>query len=720
MGASITLAGEDLIAQKQGAQEALNITRFIFANVPGLDPSAPLDRAAPMPPAGQIVHQHLIPADHRGYVNPSQVVYSAQIGSDVGDWDFNWIGLESAEGVLFAVATVALQQKRRNIPPIQVGNNLTRNFLVVFDGAQALTGITIDASTWQHDFTVRLAGIDERERQSNRDIYGRACFFGSALQLEKVGAAYQLKPGTAYIEGIRLQATQVQTVAPPAFPTTAWLDVALQRELSDVVVAWSTAWGAGKTDYVDSAGVQHYMVQIAELPDSSTVTDVRPVENIAGPLVKHFAPLHSPAFSGNPTAPTPALVANNEQLANTEFVQRLIEAIIDLAPVELNTIGKLARSKAALLSPIFTGDPKAPTPAFGDNDTSIATTAFVQSAAGAMLTKDVAGAANVNLSVLESRYPILYLTGTLTASISLVVPAASRKWLVINKTTGKFLLTVRTAAGEGVVVPRGSAQQLYCDGTHVGLAGIAQSNAPLGYVSGLELRNNAASPTNRIDVSAGIASSSDGLVTLRLEESITKNLQSSGAWAAGSGANGLFAGVAATNTWYHVFAIQRDIDGAVDIGFDTSDVAANRPAGYTAFRRLTSIRTAADKSIIPFLQVGRGIQWKTPILDVVAASLNGSMTYTISVPPGRRVRARLQVNVVGGDAGIYVRAPELPDVSVSITSASYKGGLIMATGSVPDYAAFPVDVVTNTDSQIAMSPVMSSTTTIATLGWEEL
>jgi hypothetical protein len=33
---------------------------------------------------------------------------------------------------------------------------------------------------------------------------------------------------------------------------------------------------------------------------------------------------------------------------------------------------------ATLASPVFTGNPTAPTPAFGDNDTSIATTAFVQ------------------------------------------------------------------------------------------------------------------------------------------------------------------------------------------------------------------------------------------------------------------------------------------------------------------------------------------------------
>lgn len=34
--------------------------------------------------------------------------------------------------------------------------------------------------------------------------------------------------------------------------------------------------------------------------------------------------------------------------------------------------------KADLVSPTFTGDPKAPTPPTGDNDTSIATTAYVQ------------------------------------------------------------------------------------------------------------------------------------------------------------------------------------------------------------------------------------------------------------------------------------------------------------------------------------------------------
>ena len=287
MGASITLAGESLIAQKLGAQQPLIVSRFVLANVPSLDPNAPVDRTAGKPVAGQIVGTFDV--TQKGYVNPNQVVYSLMMGSDVGDFDWNWIGLETAENVLLAVAYVPVQQKRRNIPPLQLGNNVTRNFLVVFDGAQELTGITIDASTWQHDFTVRLKGIDERERLSNRDVYGRACFFGSSLQLVKVGTEYQLNTGTAYVEGIRLECTEVVTVTPPKVPISVWLDVSLQRQMNDVQAIWTVVFSSGMSDYTDSAGVRHYCIHLADLFDSSSVHDRRPVEPIDGPLVTWFA-----------------------------------------------------------------------------------------------------------------------------------------------------------------------------------------------------------------------------------------------------------------------------------------------------------------------------------------------------------------------------------------------------------------------------------------------
>lgn len=287
MGASITLAGESLIAQKQGAGEKLDIARFVLALVPGLDPNAPVDRAAGKPPAAQIVYTKAY--DRKGYVSPNQVIYSLMVGSDVGDWDFNWIGLEAAEGVLLAVATVPVQQKRKNIPPLQIGNNVTRNFLVEFNGAQALTGITVDASTWQHDFTVRLNGIDVRERLSNRDVFGRVCFLADSLQMERSFGLYQVKAGIAYVEGIRVELAEPVQAQLPALPAKAWLDVALAREGNETVATWKVVFGEAKTDFVDSNGTAHYLVELASVEVSGAITDLRASEPITGALVKQFA-----------------------------------------------------------------------------------------------------------------------------------------------------------------------------------------------------------------------------------------------------------------------------------------------------------------------------------------------------------------------------------------------------------------------------------------------
>ncbi|WWL45990.1 phage tail protein [Pseudomonas parakoreensis] len=288
MSASITLAGEGQIALKQSQKKPLVITKFIFANVPGLNTEAPIDRAAGKPSAGQIVQTYEIPKENAGFVNPNQVVYSAQLGSDIGDWDFNWVGLEDEDGLLFAASYVPLQQKRKNIPPLQIGNDVTRNFLVAFDGAQALTGVTIDASTWQHDFTVRLAGIDERERLSNREIYGRACFFGNSLAFGKSESGLQLGAGTAYIEGIRVFMSKPWAFTGVIPEGKITLDVCLERQLNDRVATWKVVYGE-KADYTDSAGVRHYCVPIAHYTSPTAFWDERQPEPIRGPLVQHFA-----------------------------------------------------------------------------------------------------------------------------------------------------------------------------------------------------------------------------------------------------------------------------------------------------------------------------------------------------------------------------------------------------------------------------------------------
>ncbi|HHL0997529.1 phage tail-collar fiber domain-containing protein [Pseudomonas aeruginosa] len=357
--ARITTAGERLIAQKLGEKKILEISRVVLALVPGLDPSKPVDRDAAKPPANQIVYTANV--TKAGYVNPNQIVYSLMMGSDVGDFDWNWMGLESAEGVLFAVAWVPVQQKRKNKPPLQIGNNVTRNILVMFDGAQELTALTIDASTWQHDFTVRLAGIDERERRSNRDIFGRATFFNAGLLLEKAATNYRLKAGLAYVEGIRVNATADVSVAAPALPSTAWLDVRLQRDQSDVVASWSIAWGAALQDFTDSAGAQHYLVPLADLAANGAVTDRRAVEPIAGDLVRYLAArvgtypnLRAQATTkgdvglGNlPNAISDDPTNNNGQvLATTKMVQAvrsILQSALDAIVSGATVVGKAAR-----------------------------------------------------------------------------------------------------------------------------------------------------------------------------------------------------------------------------------------------------------------------------------------------------------------------------------------------------------------------------------------
>ncbi len=75
-----------------------------------------------------------------------------------------------------------------------------------------------------------------------------------------------------------------------------------------------------------------------------------------------FAPIDSPAFTGNPTAPTQLNTDNSTKIATTAFVKNIIGGY---APID---------------SPIFTGNPTAPTQTANDNSDKLATTKYVETA----------------------------------------------------------------------------------------------------------------------------------------------------------------------------------------------------------------------------------------------------------------------------------------------------------------------------------------------------
>ncbi|WP_051258213.1 phage tail-collar fiber domain-containing protein [Desulfovibrio cuneatus] len=282
MGVTLTAPGQALIARLQAQGQPLIIDTFMFAYIDGQDFTPPPSTTGVVPQA-QLVHTQAIPPEFRAYVNPNQVVYSALLGSDIGDFSFNWQGLYCAEhNTLVAVATFpALQKKAYNPNTNTPGNNFTRNFMLEFSGAQEITHITVEAAVWQLDFTVRLKGIDERERLSNRDIYGRAQFLADGWRFTRQDSMYAFTPGVGYVEGIRAALEDPMVVAPATLPCDVYLDVCMEPQGSDVVTVVQTLFvpeGEAQADYTTQPPVKtrHYVEKVAHINGDGSIEDTRP------------------------------------------------------------------------------------------------------------------------------------------------------------------------------------------------------------------------------------------------------------------------------------------------------------------------------------------------------------------------------------------------------------------------------------------------------------
>lgn len=76
--------------------------------------------------------------------------------------------------------------------------------------------------------------------------------------------------------------------------------------------------------------------------------------------------------------------------------------------------------------------------------------------------------ADVTLTTAEGlEHAVFLLTGTLTGDRDLEVPDFEKPYIIINNTTGDFDVTVKTAAGTGVIVTQDSMALVVCDGTDV-------------------------------------------------------------------------------------------------------------------------------------------------------------------------------------------------------------------------------------------------------------
>lgn len=84
---------------------------------------------------------------------------------------------------------------------------------------------------------------------------------------------------------------------------------------------------------------------------------------------------------------------------------------------------------------------------------------------------------NASVTLTDAATPLLIFTGALTANVNVILPASwvGYTWTVNNLCTGSFTLTIKTAAGAGVVVGNGTTGTVTSDGTNIVAAGGVQA-----------------------------------------------------------------------------------------------------------------------------------------------------------------------------------------------------------------------------------------------------
>lgn len=230
-------------------------------------------------------------------------------------------------------------------------------------------------------------------------------------------------------------------------------------------------------------------------------------------------------------------------------------------------------------------------------------------------------------------------------------------------------------------------------------------------ISGLETSVNGTDSDHDIDITSGSCFDSGYAQSITLASGLTKRLDAT--WSAGTGNGGLSSSLTApaNNTWYHVFVV--DINGAVDVLFDTSVTCANGVTdhGVDYYRRIASFKTNGSANIVKYFQFGNDFLWDVPVQDYASTSTTSAANLTLSVPTGIRVKA--DINAYGANsAAVLITTPDQTDTAPSTTVYSLYS-------SVADTEQIQMQVYTNTSAQIRHRASGSTSLSIVTRGWSD-
>lgn len=380
MGAIIN-SGQAKIAQAEGTSTQLVIDRFVFANIEGLNVEAPVDLDQGYPDPSDVVHVATMTA--KGYVAADKVVYSCILGPSIGDFQFNWVGLQAADDTLIAVSYTPTQSKYAT-DGFTVGNTVTRNFLTQYNSAQDITGIDVPAEAWQIDFMNRLDAHDELRRVDMLRLFGPAMFINDGFLVVVNGTDVTVTAGGGYVQGLPVTLQENTIIDTGTLPKDIYLDAVLVGDATDLAVVASFAVSAPAsplTDYIDEGGDHHYLVKIANVESNLAVIDHRQKVNVTLSVMATLfdRATQEDAESGEENTKATTVLRVWQAIAKwwdnitTEFGRGFIG-------LEDEEEARNYINAAPVQSPEFTGEPTAPTKPTSDFSTGMATTEFVSRA----------------------------------------------------------------------------------------------------------------------------------------------------------------------------------------------------------------------------------------------------------------------------------------------------------------------------------------------------
>ncbi|WP_253825699.1 phage tail protein [Vibrio sp. RE86] len=278
---AIPLEFERYLQNQISVGDAPDMNEMIFAHIPGLDPSQPINRENGLPDVSLWVHQQDI--DQVGKLGDNALAYSVVIPGTVAEFTFNAIYLRD-KNVPNSCGMVVHKAEETK----ENGMASTKSLVQAYDGAAQIAGITVDASTWQIDYQARLKGIEEDHRLACLDNYGHTAFVdGFDVTQQADPNKYKVTPGVVYVGGLRgvLAQEVIQTIATK--PNGLYVDIVRQGTAlsvweNKVTIAVSET---ELTDYVDGNDEQHYVAKLAGINADGSVVDWRE----KGGLAEHVA-----------------------------------------------------------------------------------------------------------------------------------------------------------------------------------------------------------------------------------------------------------------------------------------------------------------------------------------------------------------------------------------------------------------------------------------------